>query len=274
MKLFRIRSLLLALAISLVAVSCKDKAAEAMKQVEQLQSEIKQIDSTKNQLETRMDSLSKDKENLVSELTKSKASGAEIAKRLAASNAALFTVKKQNAELLKQLDFWKNRADSLAKANEALKAQVAELTQRLTDAETRVAAAENRAVEADRKYQELLATMGKTYFVSKFDVIGVRGGDEDKKERIRTSAQQLKFMIVLGRPAGQAAAAETQVKVKVNYPDGSLFFDEGITVKNDNETYVLDVKGRKMDLRKGRYNIEVHDVKDNAKKFDGFFIVS
>ncbi len=274
MKLFRIRSLLVALAVSLVAVSCKDKAAEAMKQVEQLQSEIKQIDSTKIQLETRMDSLSKDKENLVAELTKSKASGAEIAKRLAASNAALFTVKKQNAELLKQLDFWKNRADSLAKANEALKAQVAELTQRVNDAETRVAAAENRAVEADRKYQELLATMGKTYFVSKLDVVGVRSGAEDKKERIMTNAQQLKFSIVIGRPAGQAAAAETQVKLKVNYPGGSVFFEEAITVKNDNATFELDVKGRKMDLKKGRYDVELYDANDNSKKYNGFFIVS
>jgi DNA repair exonuclease SbcCD ATPase subunit len=261
--------------IAVAMVACGPSKEEIQKkQIDELTAEMKQIDDAKAKLEGRMDSLAKDKEALVADLSKSKASVADMVTRLRAANAGIIQAKKENADLLKQVDMWRNKADSLAKVNAALQQQVADLTKRAQEAEAKVAAAEQRAADAEAKVREYEAMMANTYFVSKLDIVGVRGNEKDKKEQIRTNAQQLVFNITLARPKGGKAAAETKLQLSIKYPDNSTFLDEQITVKNDNDTYTLDVKGRKMDLRKGRYDVTMKDSGDNTTKFDGFFIVT
>lgn len=260
---------------ALVLVACGPSKEEIQKkQIDQLTAEMKQIDDAKSKLEVRMDSLAKDKESVVAELSKSKASVTDMVAKLRAANAGIIQAKKENAELLKQVDMWRNKADSLAKVNAALQQQVAELTKRAQEAEAKVAAAEQRAADAEAKVREYEALISNSYFVSKLDIQGVRGNEKDKKEQIRTNAQQLIFNIALSRPKGGKPAAETKLRMLINYPDNSLFFDEEVVVKNDNGSYTLDVKGRKMDLRKGRYDVKMFDMGDKTEKFEGFFIVT
>jgi DNA repair exonuclease SbcCD ATPase subunit len=269
----RLQSVFMAVAMALVVVACGPSKEEIQKkQIDELTAELKQLDDNNNKLESRMDSLIKDKQTLTEQLAKAK-DNTELKNKLAATNAAITAVKAENAKLASELDKFKMKSDSLGKANAALAEQVKALTARAEEAETKLAAAEQRAADLDTQLQTATATINKTYAVSKFEVIGQRKGEEDKKGKIRTNADELRFVINLTRPAGAKATPETKMVLHVTYPDGSMFYKEACNIKNDADSHVIPVKERKMDLRKGKYAVKLMDAADNSVKYEGSFLV-
>ena len=271
MKNIRNLSLVWALMAALVVVSCGPSKEELQKkQIDELTSEIQSLDKMNASLESRMDSVVKEKQALAEQLAKDK-NNPELKNKLAAANQAIAAIKAENVSLRKQVEAWQTKADTLAKKNEALQAKVSELGKKLEEAEVKFMASEQKAADLDNQLRTITETNAKTFFVSKFDITGVRKGEEDKKEKIRTNAEELHFRINLSRPKGAPVAAKTTVRMLINYPDGSLFFDEAVVVKNDAEHYVLPVKQKKMDLRKGKYTVKLYDGKNQV--YDSFFLI-
>lgn len=271
--IFRLQPAFTAIAVALVMVACGPSKEEIQKkQIDELTAELKQLDDNNAKLETRMDSLIKEKQTLAEQLAKEKNNTA-LKDKLAATNNAIAAVKAENAKLVAELDKFKTKSDSLGKANAALAEQVKALTARAEEAETKLAAAEQRAADLDMQLQSATATINKTYAVSRFEVIGQRKGEEDKKGKIRTNADELRFVISLTRPQGVKAVAETKMVLYVTYPDGSMFYKEPCNIKNDADSHVIPVKERKMDLRKGKYNVQLMDAADNSVKYQGSFLI-
>lgn len=270
MKSLSRAAVVLFVAASLIA--CNGKEKEQLAQIEQLTTEIKQIEDAKTSVETALDSLTKDRENMVAELSAAKQSTAENLDKLRAANAAYANAKSQNAKLLAQVNAWRGRADSLAKINEQLAAKVGELTKRAEEAEARATAAESKLEAAEAKVRELEASLNKNYYVSSLDIKGYRGGEEQSADKIKSSAQELKITVNVVKPS--AKTGEVKLTVKVLELDGTLFYQEALSVPGTSATLVIDVKGKNLDLDKGRHTIEVLDANDGTVKLRSFFYVS
>lgn len=271
MNLFRsVRLVVAALAIGtlVLTTACEDKTK---KQIEDLTLEINQLDSARTATEAELDKSLQEKESILAQAESDKKAISDLTERLRAANAGVTAAQAKTNQLLAQLNEWKGKAEKLAEENTALKAQIEGLTARVAQAEQRAAAAEERAAAVEAKYAQLLATVNKTYYVSAFDVKGIRGTETDSKNRILPSADKLVFSVTIGKPEGSTAGAGVQLTVSVFGPDGKPFAQSGMTLTETGGTAEVDVKGQKLDLKKGRYTVALTE--GGTKKYEGFFLV-
>jgi predicted nucleic acid-binding Zn-ribbon protein len=270
-----LRSLFAATLIALVAVGlvgCDDKEKKQLQQIEELTTEIKQIEAAKTSVEGTLDSLTRDRETMVAELTASKTSATDLTNKLRATNSAYASAKAQNVKLLNEVKAWRTKADSLAKQNEKLAAQVTDLTKRLEDAEGRAVAAETKLEVAEGKIREYEALLTKNYYVSSLDIKGFRGGEEQSADKIKSSAQELRVSVNVVKP--NPKTGEVKLTVKVIQLDGKVFYQDVLAVPGTSATLSIDIKGKKLDLDKGRHTVEVLDAADGSLKLRSFFYVS
>lgn len=271
MKFLSRSAVVLAMAAALVACDGKEKEQQAL--IEQLTTEIKQIEDAKTSVEGTLDSLTKERENILAEATAAKQSAADMVDKLRASNNAYAAAKSQNAKLLAQVNMWRGRADSLSKVNAALAAKVSELTTKVEEAEARATAAEARAEAAESKIREYEATLVKSYYVAGLDIKGYRGNDlQADGDRIKTSATLIKVSMAVNKPKG--FNQPVNLTLKITDADGKVFYQTVLENVGDSVTHDVDIKGKNLDLDSGRHTVEVIDAKDNSLKLRSFFSVT